>query len=57
MIAAITWATRGVEAGVDVVALVAMMDRTRIQMILRRWEDGAVHSEASLAKVEYDAHF
>ena len=47
-----TWATRAVEAGVDLVTLAAMMGHTKIQMVLRYAHPSQEHQIQAMDKVE-----
>ncbi len=47
-----TWATRAVEAGVDLVTLAAMMGHTRIQMVLRYAHPSQEHQFKAMDIIE-----
>jgi len=47
-----TWATRAVEAGVDLVTLAAMLGHSRIQMVLRYAHPTQEHQTRAMEKME-----
>jgi len=47
-----TWATRAVEAGIDLVTLAAMLGHARIQMVLRYAHPTQEHQTKAMAKME-----
>jgi integrase len=47
-----TWATRAVEAGIDLVTLAAMLGHSRIQMVLRYAHPQQAHHSSAMRKLE-----